>query len=88
MKILNKIMPYVMYISASSLVYGTYNVIVGFANKDINSVNYGILFMLSGAVLGVAKGIDTLENKINLNLSSGGISQNNNYGCKDNKEAQ
>ena len=28
------------------------------------------------------------ENKINLNLSSGGISQNNNYGCKDNKEAQ
>ena len=68
MKILNKIMPYVMYISASSLVYGTYNVIVGFANKDINSVNYGILFMLSGAVLGVAKGIDTLENKINFLL--------------------
>jgi len=88
MKILNKIIPYVTYISASSLVYGAYKVIEGFADKDINSINYGMLFMLSGAVLGVAKGIDSLESKINSNLSSRGISQNNDNNCERNKESQ
>ena len=88
MKILNKIIPYVTYISASSLVYGAYKVIEGFADKDINSINYGMLFMISGAVLGVAKGIDSLESKINSNLSSRGISQNNDNNCERNKESQ
>ena len=88
MKILNKIIPYVTYISASSLVYGAYKVIEGFADKDINSINYGMFFMLSGTVLGVAKGLDSLENKINSNLSSRGISQNNDNNCERNKESQ
>ncbi len=87
MKILNKIMPYVMYLSASSLAYGTYKVIEGFSNKDTNSINYGIFFMLSGTLLGVAKGIDALEDKINSNLSSGSISQDNNNSSKDNEES-